>query len=104
MDVEVVVVGGGLVGMAVASRLVDAGHEVVVIERHEAGHDKVCGEGLMPHGVAAFEALGWSGVLDAIGAPPLRGIRWRSPGASMAADFPAGGSGAASTGRDSAPS
>jgi L-2-hydroxyglutarate oxidase LhgO len=35
-DVETVVIGAGVVGLAVARALVTAGHEVLVIERHDA--------------------------------------------------------------------
>jgi sarcosine oxidase len=39
VDVEVVVVGAGVMGLATARALAQAGHEVVVFEQHRLGHD-----------------------------------------------------------------
>lgn len=57
-EVDVVVAGGGPVGLAVAIEARLAGLSVVVVEPREAPIDKACGEGLMPGAVAALARLG----------------------------------------------
>jgi len=49
---EILVIGGGPAGAAVAARLAGAGREVVLIEREREARDKVCGEFL------SWETLG----------------------------------------------
>jgi flavin-dependent dehydrogenase len=55
---DLVVVGGGPVGLAAALYAVRSGLSVVVLEPREGAIDKACGEGLMPGGVHALAALG----------------------------------------------
>jgi menaquinone-9 beta-reductase len=57
-DVEVLVVGGGPVGLAAAIRARSAGFDVAVVEPRDTPIDKACGEGLMPGAVRALELLG----------------------------------------------
>jgi flavin-dependent dehydrogenase len=69
---QVVVVGGGPVGLACAIESRMAGLEVTVVEPRAGVIDKACGEGLMPGAVPALERLGVT--------PhgyPLRGIDYR---------------------------
>ena len=47
-DTDVLVVGGGPVGLAAAVEARLAGWDVVVVEPREGTVDKACGEGLMP--------------------------------------------------------
>lgn len=47
-DTEVLVVGGGPVGLAAAVEARLAGRDVVVVEQRAGTVDKACGEGLMP--------------------------------------------------------
>jgi geranylgeranyl reductase family protein len=72
---DVVVVGGGIAGAATALRLAQLGHDVVIVDRATFPRDKVCGEGLMPHGVEELRALG---VADALTPRPFEGIRYRA--------------------------
>jgi len=72
VETEVLVVGGGPVGLASAIEARLAGFDVVVVEPREGVIDKACGEGLMPGAVPALARLGVS--------PrgyPLRGIDYR---------------------------
>jgi flavin-dependent dehydrogenase len=56
--VDLVVAGGGPVGLATALYAARAGLEVVVREPRPAPIDKACGEGLMPGAVADLAGLG----------------------------------------------
>ena len=57
-DTEVLIVGGGPVGLAAAIHARLAGYDVVVVEPRTAPVDKACGEGLLPGALAAVRALG----------------------------------------------
>ena len=58
VDVDVVVVGGGPVGLATAITAVGRGLSVAVVEHRADPVDKACGEGLMPSAVLALRQLG----------------------------------------------
>ncbi|HXG62018.1 MAG TPA: FAD-dependent monooxygenase [Planctomycetota bacterium] len=86
MIYDAVVVGGSVAGAAAAIELARRGARVALVEKARFPRPKACGEGLLPHGVAALEALG----LEAPG-PRVRGIRFVSPsGITAEADFPGG--------------
>ncbi|MBU4214126.1 MAG: FAD-dependent monooxygenase [Actinobacteria bacterium] len=72
VDADVLVVGGGPVGLATAIEARLAGLTVVVVEPRVGVIDKACGEGLMPGALAALSRLG----VDPAG-HPLTGIRYR---------------------------
>lgn len=55
---DLVVAGGGPVGLATALHAARAGLDVVVREPRDGPIDKACGEGLMPSAVAELAALG----------------------------------------------
>ncbi|PPK92416.1 flavin-dependent dehydrogenase [Kineococcus xinjiangensis] len=57
-DCDVLVVGGGPVGLAAAVEARLAGLSAVVVEPRGTPVDKACGEGLMPGAVAALARLG----------------------------------------------
>src|SRR5690242_11916722 len=82
--IDVLVAGGGPVGLATALSAARAGMRVTVLEPRPGPIDKACGEGLMPGGVAGLRRLG----IDPPGCA-LRGIRYLSRGATATADFPA---------------
>lgn len=56
VDADVVVVGGGPVGLAAAIECRRAGLDVVVVEPRTGRVDKACGEGLMPGALALLRA------------------------------------------------
>ena len=85
MSADVIIIGGGPVGLAAALYAVRSGLAPAVLEPRAGTIDKACGEGLMPGGLLALAALG----VD----PPghdLRGIRYVARGRVVEADFRAG--------------
>ena len=74
VDVDVIVVGGGPVGLACAIEARMAGLTVAVVEPRDGVIDKACGEGLMPGAVPLLERLG----VDPAGMP-LRGVSYNTP-------------------------
>ena len=70
-DVDVLVVGGGPVGLAASIEAVTAGFSCAVLDPRPAPVDKACGEGLMPPARSALHRLGVSPV-----GIEFRGIRY----------------------------
>jgi 2-polyprenyl-6-methoxyphenol hydroxylase-like FAD-dependent oxidoreductase len=60
---EIVIVGGGIGGGALATVLARAGRDVLVIERQTVYHDRVRGEFMAPWGVAETQRLGLTDIL-----------------------------------------
>ncbi|UDY34777.1 geranylgeranyl reductase family protein [Dermatobacter hominis] len=54
---DVLVIGGGPAGAAVAIRAAAGGARVTVFEKGRPGRDKICGDGLTPRAVRALETL-----------------------------------------------
>ncbi|SFK28011.1 NAD(P)/FAD-dependent oxidoreductase [Cellulomonas sp. KH9] len=73
-DTDVLVVGGGPVGLAAAIEARRHGLDVVVVEPRPGTVDKACGEGLMPGAMALLRE--WD--VDPAG-HPITGISYRSP-------------------------
>lgn len=70
-DTQVLVVGGGPVGLVAAIEARLAGLRVTIVEPRDGVIDKACGEGLMPGALPMLARLG----VDPQGMP-LRGIRY----------------------------
>ncbi|MBD3785130.1 MAG: FAD-dependent monooxygenase, partial [Micrococcales bacterium] len=81
-DCDVLVVGGGPVGLAAAVEARLAGLTATVLEARDGPVDKACGEGLMPGAVAALQRLG----VEPEGYP-IAGIAYLAPGRSAVARF-----------------
>jgi menaquinone-9 beta-reductase len=73
MTGELLVIGGGLAGCAVAIPLAEAGWRVTLVEREAGPHDKVCGEFLSHEAMLYLRALGIDPA--ALGAVPVGRIR-----------------------------
>ncbi|MFP5333979.1 MAG: NAD(P)/FAD-dependent oxidoreductase [Actinomycetes bacterium] len=74
---EVLVAGGGPVGLAAALAARRRGLGATVVEPRRVPVDKACGEGLMPGTVRVLESLGVE--VDALAGMPFRGIRYVGP-------------------------
>jgi flavin-dependent dehydrogenase len=85
-DTQVVIVGGGPAGLAVALELHRQGYQALVVDRGQPPIDKACGEGLMPDGVQALGRLGVK--LEQGQFAPLKGIRYIEGNVSAEAQFP----------------
>lgn len=72
-ETEVLVIGGGIAGCAIAYGLANSGRKVVMIERDLSEPDRIVGELLQPGGVAALEALGMADTLEGLDATPVEG-------------------------------
>jgi flavin-dependent dehydrogenase len=82
VDVDLLVAGGGPVGLAAAVGARAAGLSVAVVEPREGPIDKACGEGLMPAAITELRRLG-----VAVEGWPFRGIRYLSRDRSVKASF-----------------
>ena len=83
---DAVVVGGSVAGATAARELARRGLRVALVERASFPRFKACGEGLLPHGVAALREAG----IEPEGVR-VRGLRFVAPsGATAEADFPTG--------------
>jgi flavin-dependent dehydrogenase len=89
--IDALVIGGGLAGASLATRLAGAGSQVVLLERERGPHDKVCGEFLSRDTSSYLASLGID--VHALGAVPIRGLRLAHGHAisSMTLPFPAFG-------------
>ncbi len=85
---DVFIVGGGPAGIAAALAARRKGFRVDVADIARPPIDKACGEGLMPDGVAALDALGVS--VDPLQCCAFGGIRFLESGTTVQADFPVG--------------
>src|SRR5215469_6958578 len=73
---NLVIVGGGPAGLAVAIVAAEQGLSAIVLERHEFPPDKACGEGVLPPGVKALKRLGIADRFDRRTPYPFAGIRF----------------------------
>lgn len=88
---DVVVVGGGPAGAALACYLRLEGCEVVVIDAARFPRDKICGEAVSPRAWTLFEEMGAAQGVRALDPHPLRGMRLTSPdGTTFQGHYPEG--------------
>jgi flavin-dependent dehydrogenase len=87
-ETDVAIIGGGPAGLAAAIAARAEGLSVIVFEAGRPPIDKPCGEGLMPDGLKALEALGIR--IGSEHGYAFRGIRFTNGRASTHANFPSG--------------
>jgi flavin-dependent dehydrogenase len=85
-DWDLVIVGGGPVGLVTAIAARRAGLSALVLEQSPGLPEKACGEGLMPGAVTTLSALG----VDLADAVELQGIRFLDGAEVASARFPDG--------------
>ena len=70
-DYDLIIVGGGVGGSALAAGMAAQGVRTLVLEAETSFRDRVRGEAVMPWGVAEAQLLGLEGALEKAGANPL---------------------------------
>ena len=76
---EVVVVGGGPAGSAVACLLARRGRDVLLLDAARFPRDKVCGESVSPGAWPLLDAMGASERVRSLQPHPIRGMRLVAP-------------------------
>jgi geranylgeranyl reductase family protein len=85
---DVIVVGGGPAGSAVATNLRLAGYDVLLLDAARFPRDKICGEGVSPEAWRLLEALGAAARVRALSPHPLRGMTLVAPdGTAFSGDY-----------------
>ena len=87
---DVVIVGAGVLGSAIATTLARQGRSVILLEKSWKQPDRIVGELLQPGGVAALTKLGLSECLDNIDAIPVHGYEVIYYGESVLIPYPEG--------------
>lgn len=72
-EAEVVVVGAGIFGCAIAFALANQGRSVILLERRMKEPDRIVGELLQPGGITALKRLGLGHCVEGIDAIPCKG-------------------------------
>jgi geranylgeranyl reductase family protein len=86
---DVIIVGGGPAGSALACFLRHQGHDVLLFDAARFPRDKICGEAVSPPAWGLFEAIGAAEAVRALRPHPLRGMRLTSPdGTAFRGDYP----------------
>ena len=85
-NLDLVVVGGGPAGLAVAIGARMQGLTVAVLDQRHPPIDRACGEGIMPDGIARLHSLGVTPPPE--GSSPFRGIRYIDGGTVAEGFFP----------------
>ncbi|MCU0864701.1 MAG: NAD(P)/FAD-dependent oxidoreductase [Planctomycetes bacterium] len=84
---DVLVIGAGPAGSALALQLAQAGFTVTMVDRREFPRHKPCGEFLSPQCVPYLQQLGLGGMLDELGAHHVEGMQLSGYGASTGGRF-----------------
>jgi len=91
---DLVIVGGGPAGLAVAIVAAEQGLSALVVERRDFPPDKACGEGVLPPGMKALERLGIASRFNRSTSYPFAGIRFiQEDGSTAESRMPSNGIG-----------
>ncbi len=86
---SIAIAGAGLAGLAAALFLAQDGHQVTVYERQRGPIDRVCGEGMLPFGLALMKELGLREQALSAGMP-FYGVRYVCQDQVAEGHFPSG--------------
>lgn len=87
-EADVVVVGAGVFGCAIAYALANQGRSVILLERWMHEPDRIVGELLQPGGVAALHKLGLGACLEGIDSVPCHGYTVLHKGRPVVVQYP----------------
>lgn len=87
-EADVVIIGAGILGCALAVAFSDQGRSVVLLERSLKQPDRIVGELLQPGGVAALQELGLADCLEGIDAVKVHGYDVIYHGDEVAIPYP----------------
>src|SRR5690349_22682761 len=76
---DLVIIGAGVAGSSLAAALASRGWDVVLLERRQLPHHKVCGEFLSPESQASLRTLGLYDTVAALGPSAMTRARLFSP-------------------------
>lgn len=88
-QVDVVIAGAGPAGCTAGALLARHGHRVVVLDRGNVPHPRLCTHAIMPAGLPVLAALGVLDQIEAAGAQRWWGVRLLLNGVEISASFPA---------------
>lgn len=72
-EYEVIVIGAGVIGPAIATAMARQGRSVLIVERNWGKQDRIVGELMQPAGVKALVELGMASAINDIEAVPCKG-------------------------------
>src|ERR1051326_3087888 len=78
LDADVIIIGGGPAGSAIASLLAGDGHRVILLEKDNHPRDHV-GESLTPSTNLVFDRIGFMDKMDDAGFIRKPGTGWNAP-------------------------
>ncbi|WQF80196.1 Putative FAD dependent oxidoreductase, squalene epoxidase, FAD/NAD(P)-binding domain superfamily [Colletotrichum destructivum] len=87
-EADVVVVGAGVFGCAIAYALGQQGRSVILLERWMKEPDRIVGELLQPGGIVALRQLGLADTLEGIDAMPCSGYKVSFHGEGVDIPYP----------------